>query len=512
MKKQLVIGIFLMLVLTSLAIIPNSVGADPVTVNLLAGQTNDIGDITVWNDCCNLYVEFDTTDSGEQMLETHLHVATDWTLIPQTKKNNPIPGQFEYNDFHSGGTLYFLYTIPLSWPSGTELCIAAHASLGQEQEMIFYSGPGIDVYGPLTSYAPVGDAAWGTTPGSSVDTWTHPSWPTITGASWISNSYYIEEPIAASTWRWFNHEFTVPGYPLSGTIEVTADNAEDVYLNGILVGSDGEIQDPWADNHEWNTIIPYDIYPLEGLNDLDIIVRNYPGSSSPTSNPTGLIYKVIINYLEKGETAWGEGTQFPGKNWAMYFCYTVQAMQCPDIIDKSSNVEVINSPPSDVRVGVYESDDYVRVWKEFQGTLATDLYYDLDEGLSARTHGPPAVTPYISVGTDVCIYYVHLDNIGPSSTVQKTGQITFGADILGLIISGGSLGTFAGRDLMFAADNSIGYSGTIYPTMSTPDYWRGFDVNYGSNLDDAIFIGPTVDFTMWVVNAHDSFRVILPLV
>ena len=24
------------------------------------------------------------------------------------------------------------------------------------------------------------------------------------------------------------------------------------------------------------------------------------------------------------ETAWGEGLEFPGKNWAMYFEYTVQ--------------------------------------------------------------------------------------------------------------------------------------------------------------------------------------------
>jgi hypothetical protein len=94
--------------------------------------------------------------------------------------------------------------------------------------------------------------------------------------------------------------------------------------------------------------------------------------------------------------------------------------------------------------------------------------------------------------------------------VQKTGYLEFDANVLGLIISGGNLGTFAGRDLMFAADASIGNSGTTYPGTSGVDYWRGFDVNYGSNLDDAVFSGPRVDFTMWVVNAHDSMRVILP--
>ena len=65
---------------------------------------------------------------------------------------------------------------------------------------------------------------------------------------------------------------------------------------------------------------------------------------------------------------------------------------------------------------------------------------------------------------------------------------------------------------MFDVDDQIGWPGTLYPDTTGVDYWRGFDVNYGTNLDDAVFNGSTVDFTMWVVNAHDSFRVILPMV
>lgn len=237
------------------------------------------------------------------------------------------------------------------------------------------------------------------------------------------------------------------------------------------------------------------------------------------------IDNVCVTYLvEESETAWGdtdwEGvteTDFPGKNWATYinYNYTVECPEClgcPGIIDQSLNIELRAALPADVRVGQFENDDYVRVWKEFQGPLLADLCYDLDEGLSAITNGPPSTDLCIPAGTCVCIYYVHLDNKGPSSTVQHTGYIEFGTNILGLIISGGNLGDFHDRDLMFTADDQIGYPGTTYPTTSTPDYWRGFDVNYGSNLDDAIFIGPRVDFTMWVVNAHDSFRVILPMV
>ena len=145
------------------------------------------------------------------------------------------------------------------------------------------------------------------------------------------------------------------------------------------------------------------------------------------------------------------------------------------------------------------------------------MKYDLDEGRVAITDGPTSNGFSISSGTEVCVYYVHLDNVGPSSTVQHTGYLDFAADISGLIISGGNLGTFQGRDLMFAADDQIGNLVTTYPDGSTPyppnvDYLRGFDVNYGSNLDDAEFNDARVDFTMWVVNAHDSLRVIVSIV
>jgi len=190
---------------------------------------------------------------------------------------------------------------------------------------------------------------------------------------------------------------------------------------------------------------------------------------------------------------------------------------CPSIISKSAKIEVLDTIPTDVRVGAFESDEYVRVWKEFEGTLTADLAYDLEEGRSAKADGPAASPMAIPAGTDVCVYYVHLDNIRSSSTVQQTGFLEFATDISGLIISGGNLGTFANKNLMFAADDQIGYSGTTYPDDSTiyppnVDYLRGFDVKYGSNLDDAWFNGARVDFTMWVVNAHDSLRVILPLV
>ena len=109
-------------------LVPAQTGDFVFTTKLLAGQTIDVGEVRVWNDGGTLYIKYVT--SGRWCLrETHLHVATSLDGIPQTKKGNPIPGQFTYNDQHECVTEY-LYTIPLgSWPPGTQLFIAAHAEV-----------------------------------------------------------------------------------------------------------------------------------------------------------------------------------------------------------------------------------------------------------------------------------------------------------------------------------------------------------------------------------------------
>jgi hypothetical protein len=161
-----------------------------------------------------------------------------------------------------------------------------------------YSDTTVMVYGPLNAYAPVSDTvAWGN-PVPAVVTWQHPSWPTLDPAAWISNSYYIEGNISGDTWRLFRKTVSLceGAYDISGTIDANADNAEEVYVNGVLVGSDGEVQGPSVDNQEWST---FNSYPYTATGDtltFDFIVRNYGGGNSPTNNPTGLIFSASIEY------------------------------------------------------------------------------------------------------------------------------------------------------------------------------------------------------------------------
>jgi hypothetical protein len=183
------------------------------------------------------------------------------------------------------------------------LAVPAFAATGSAH---FYSGnDSATVYGPLYEYKAPGDVAWGSGV-PAVLAWKHGAWPLIAGsdAAYISNTYLVGGNIAASQWRWFRITLPIPANAVNiavtgGAMKVNSDNADRTWLNGTPIGTDGEVEDPWADNHEWNTIQTYSIPPgvlAAGNNYMDVVVRNYPGSSDPYQNPTGFIYDFSANY------------------------------------------------------------------------------------------------------------------------------------------------------------------------------------------------------------------------
>jgi len=61
----------------------------PFTTDLLAGQTEDVGDVQVWNDGDNLHVTYVITEPDWEITETHLYVGkTDPNTLTTA------PGQF----------------------------------------------------------------------------------------------------------------------------------------------------------------------------------------------------------------------------------------------------------------------------------------------------------------------------------------------------------------------------------------------------------------------------------
>jgi hypothetical protein len=123
-----------------------TINVHPFVTDLIAGGGNpksaiDVGDVIIWNDEEFLYITYVTTDDW-YITETHLHVADELAGIPQTKKFNPIPGHFDYKDYHDSVQTY-TYAIPWTWDPGTTLYIAAHAALSCG-ETAWGDGPGFE--------------------------------------------------------------------------------------------------------------------------------------------------------------------------------------------------------------------------------------------------------------------------------------------------------------------------------------------------------------------------------
>ena len=112
-------------------------------VDLIAGQHNKVGKVTVTNDenqiCVTYALDDDAIDAGWGIYETHLYVGDckfDGVLTRPNRrlggeyKANPIPGAFPYGDDELDGVEYYTECIPfedLGFGICTDVCIAAHA-------------------------------------------------------------------------------------------------------------------------------------------------------------------------------------------------------------------------------------------------------------------------------------------------------------------------------------------------------------------------------------------------
>jgi hypothetical protein len=298
---------------------------------LYAGKTTDVGDVKVWNDATNLYVEI-VLDSGWCMTESHVAAATSVGGIPQNSQHNPTPGQFPYGDTYSPcESTGDLFTIPLPGPLGSPLVIAVHAEvLGTASLNVFSDGGNTTV---------TASTAGGVLPRAAVDAWeafgdpadpTPSTWDSGVGvgtfalADWIWSDYRVNTPADDET-ATFVRTFTVPGPVAPGSwMKVTTDDAYVASLNGTQVASDTHPNWPSVE-----TASPFD--PNEGPNTLSFVATNSNLSNGLAgtidNNPGGLIYEAQVNYFTRSESAWaatspGEIQFNPSKSWATYFMFT----------------------------------------------------------------------------------------------------------------------------------------------------------------------------------------------
>jgi len=331
MKRRISIGVVVAMtaaLLVALAI-PASASTHPASamkVDLMAGKSIDVGDVYVWNDATNLYVEY-VLDAGWCMSESHLAVASTLADIPKVK-GNPIPGQFTYGKPYDPCASGDTFDIPLAGLS-SPLYIAADAKVWEiaslTDQWIFSDGgnttvtatnvPGlIPPFQAVDAWEAFGDPAdptpsvWDS--GVGVGTFTY--------ADWIWSTFRVNTPTVDET-ATFERAFTVPGWPASGELKITTDDAYSASFNGAVVGSGS-----WP---YWSTVNSISISPVMGTNTLVVDAVNSAQSwgeaGTIDNNPGGLIYEARVGYYSHVESAWGAGTAFSGKNWATYFTYTL---------------------------------------------------------------------------------------------------------------------------------------------------------------------------------------------
>ena len=306
--------------------------------DLIAGQHIDVGDVNVWNDDTNLYVQY-VLDDPWVMTESHLHVATSMESIPQTQPNkkglgggNPIPGHFDYSDPHGPVTEY-TYIIDLGdWVPCTDLVIAAHA------EVIKVIGEGCESPFWATSYtSPTQGPGWNTS-GDSVPVVPERSDPEETlgppdasGPPWSGFYSLGEEGYITVSFGYpiFNGdgEYDISVHETSGNRGDPTEDA-DVY---VIVNSAAYLAGTVRSSDQGNGIgtvsIPDEFVYVDAVKVVDTTDKSWHLLLGYAGDGYDIDAVDACYLVEQEETAWGyceeNGGEFPGKNWATYLTYHV---------------------------------------------------------------------------------------------------------------------------------------------------------------------------------------------
>lgn len=132
-------------------------------------------------------------------------------------------------------------------------------------------------------------------------TFVHSGWTAdVDGATWIWGDNPVSDP-TVDEFQTFKKTFNWSGPVTSAVLDIASDNSYQVYLNGVLVGSDAN-----ANNFTLATQDNIDVLALgtmnQGENTLEVVVKNWatPNDSNPQSNPAGLLYKLVVTGTQQG--------------------------------------------------------------------------------------------------------------------------------------------------------------------------------------------------------------------
>lgn len=307
-------------------------------VAMCAGQTNDIGEVSVNNDDENLYVTFSIAEAGWYLNETHVAIGKSVDDIPQTSKGNPIPGQFPYAcDLVEPMQTSCTVTIPLEdCCAGEEIIVAAHAAVdeiagdGCETETFWATSVVGNVQGTLRNGTPFLLTSERINPLNALGA------PDFPGANtFYSLGFDLDVVDPVEGWLTVGFDFPVYNGPGDDIVvqEVTngrgsypEEKAEVFGVNGSTDYFAGVVSNNDAPDGLGSANLPDGMTTFDSVKLLDATVPSL-FDSRPTADAYDVDAVGACYLLLSDETAWGDGcdgTRFVEKgNWGTYITYTI---------------------------------------------------------------------------------------------------------------------------------------------------------------------------------------------
>jgi len=344
---------------------------------LYAGQDWEVGEVLVWDDGTQLCVKYQLfsevfdPEEGEGWGITETHLAVGYVVgdIPQTKKGNPIPGQFLYGNDELGGVeFYEEECIPfddLGIICGDSLVIAAHAVIEKIECGDLTEAPygGFQVVdssqGLLYSYLNIKLARSNPDAVLTFETGHNESY-------FFSLGFQEDRPeFLPADDAWIIVEFNIPIQNGPGddlqVIEDTwglpyPDETADVWVKQNVTDEwtylgEANNQNPISGYH---TITNFDLGALDWVKYVKVQDTSNRADFALVSLPDGYDLNAIValqDYQEcttYSETAWGAvskgNEQFDGANWATYFNYEVCSCEnVPEVINGGFELPVVTA-------------------------------------------------------------------------------------------------------------------------------------------------------------------------
>lgn len=325
--------------------------ADPFVTDLIAGNPKnngkDIGDVLVWDDGTNLFIKLLIPDSSPWALgETHVAVASSYKGLPQTKKGNAIPGLFPFKTVHNPFVEAYTYKIPLPGYDPLYIAVQAEAHTGSPNDLVLPCAVTLTLTPPIPdiltghSYFNVTLSGYTSLDGS------YHGWCASTdnyisfaeyGARVFSSTGSVPSCLfsAAADWDAINWILNHISPPTEKYNWAEVQTAIWKLLGEALPGSDDFplFNDPNFSMGDVDALVAEAIAKepdfVPGCGDVVAVIL-VPGISDCALNVCDnlcMIKQPILIPIpvpcNGEETAWAEGPGFKGKDWSMYFTYSL---------------------------------------------------------------------------------------------------------------------------------------------------------------------------------------------